>query len=407
MEFPHRSLFLPPCVLLLSMLFFISQTVLTTALVNSKSLTENTLKLISQLAGDGDFNIKTGKLLAPILIPRTPGSDGSRKVLGHFQNFFSTELPSWTVSTHNASWVTPRTKAENKTVLFTNFIATKDPPWKEPGEVGRLVLVAHYDSKDTPHEFIGATDSAVPCAVIMHVVRALDAALTRKWRKMEDEKNDEKNKADREAEQGIMVLFLDGEEAYERWSESDSLYGSRALANDWEALLHPPMSTRHSHLANIDLFVLLDLLGSAAPSIPSYFTLTHWTYRSLAVLESKLRKLGMFKSHTEYPGSWFPDKDKSHQSGLYSGSYGGIEDDHVPFQRRGVDILHIIPYPFPTVWHKMEDDGEHLHSDTVVDWATLMTAWTAEFLGLEGHFEAAQMEARPASSNSGDTTKDS
>lgn len=30
---------------------------------------------------------------------------------------------------------------------------------------------------------------------------------------------------------------------------------------------------------------------------------------------------------------------------------GGIEDDHIPFLRRGVEILHIIASPFPQVWH--------------------------------------------------------
>lgn len=32
---------------------------------------------------------------------------------------------------------------------------------------------------------------------------------------------------------------------------------------------------------------------------------------------------------------------------------GGIEDDHIPFLRLGVDILHIIANPFPSVWHKL------------------------------------------------------
>ena len=30
----------------------------------------------------------------------------------------------------------------------------------------------------------------------------------------------------------------------------------------------------------------------------------------------------------------------------------GIEDDHIPFKRRGVPILHLIAYPFPREWHK-------------------------------------------------------
>jgi len=64
-----------------------------------------------------------------------------------------------------------------------------------------------------------------------------------------------------------------------------------------------------------------------------------------------------------------------------------IQDDHVPFMHRGVEVLHIIPSPFPRVWHEMTDDGEHLDMDTVKDWAVLTTAWMVGALGLENHLE--------------------
>lgn len=65
-----------------------------------------------------------------------------------------------------------------------------------------------------------------------------------------------------------------------------------------------------------------------------------------------------------------------------------VQDDHVPFLARGVEVLHIIPTPFPRVWHTMEDDGEHLDMQTVKDWAYLVTAFTAGWLELDGHVEA-------------------
>ena len=63
-----------------------------------------------------------------------------------------------------------------------------------------------------------------------------------------------------------------------------------------------------------------------------------------------------------------------------------VEDDHVPFMVRGVEVLHLIPIPFPKVWHEMEDDGEHLDLDTCGDWAVLITAFMAEWMELEGFF---------------------
>ena len=38
-----------------------------------------------------------------------------------------------------------------------------------------------------------------------------------------------------------------------------------------------------------------------------------------------------------------------------------ITDDHKPFWEMGVDqILHVIPTPFPNVWHTLEDDASAL-----------------------------------------------
>jgi len=159
---------------------------------------------------------------------------------------------------------------------------------------------------------------------------------------------------------------------------------SRDLAQHWESQYHAPLSTRKTQLANIDLFILLDLLGSSAPRIPSYFPTTHWAYTTFAQLEEQLREAGLFASHKANPRMWFHEPEKK---GRW---YGGmVQDDHVPFLQRGVEVLHIIPSPFPEVWHEMTDDGKHLDMDTVKDWAVLTTAWMVGALGLEDYVEAA------------------
>lgn len=143
------------------------------------------------------------------------------------------------------------------------------------------------------------------------------------------------------------------------------------------------MSTYRTPLHSISLFVLLDLLGSPNPRVPSYFLTTHWAYRNMAALEKRMRDLGLLESNSTRP--FLPDAEKhANQFG-----YGGIEDDHIPFLRRGVDILHLIPTPFPDVWHTMEDDGEHLDMPTVMDWTKLVLAFTAEWMDLSGRFAKA------------------
>lgn len=186
-------------------------------LVTSYSpLSDDTLQ--SLRSPGNDFDIHTGDLLSPILIPRVPGTSGSTKVLNHFLDFFRDSLPLWTLSFQNSSFTTPL--SDGKDVPFVNLIATRDPPGTEPGSVGRLVLVAHYDSKISPEGFIGATDSAAPCAMLMHIARSIDQALTDKWAS-----RDELDDAD---DTGVQILLLDGEEAFKEWTATDSVYGARS-----------------------------------------------------------------------------------------------------------------------------------------------------------------------------------
>ena len=341
------------------------------------SISDNTLTLLPKPGSD--FDIHTGTLLAPILIPRVPGTPGSAAVLQHLANFFQTLDPSWKISFQNSSSKTPL--SGNEEVPFTNLIATRDPPWAASGDVGRLNLVAHYDSKISPEGFIGATDSAAPCAMILHAVRSIDAALTRKWNAMQGEADGTFGGI--EEHKGIQVLMLDGEEAFLTWAGTDNTYGARSLADQWDNEVHPALSTYRTKLESISLFVLLDLLGAKDPSIPSYFKTTHWAYQNMATLEQRLRQLKQFRSS---PGSrWLPDHEKDASSNFMS--YVML-DDHTPFINRGVDVLHLIPLGFPSVWHKIEDDGEHLDMPTVEDWALLTTAFAAEWMELEGFFDA-------------------
>lgn len=354
-------------------------------------LSDKTLKNLP--APGADFDIHDGALLAPLLIPRVPGTPGSETARQHLVDFFSTYLPKWTIEYQNSTSKTPVTG--DKDVPFVNLIMTRDPPWTKPGEVGRLNLAAHYDSKITPEGFIGATDSAAPCAMILHVARGVDEALTHRWAAMEAAGVGD----GLEEEQGLQVIFLDGEEAFLSWTDEDSLYGARyvtsimgstgnhlkhyrSLAETWEQTPNPTLSTYRTPLSSISLLLLLDLLGAPNPNIISYFSTTHWAYQHMATVESRLRDLSILRSK---PGRQFlSDSNKPmHIFGNF------IQDDHVPFMARGVEVLHIIPNPFPRVWHRMEDDGEHLDSDTTDDWAVIITAFVAEWMDLEGYLPPA------------------
>jgi glutaminyl-peptide cyclotransferase len=174
---------------------------------------------LAKIPGPGsDFDIKTGALLAPILRPRVSGTQGNAAVRQHFLDFFAARLPAWRIELHNSTSTTPLSGGAE--VPFVNIIATRDPPGAPEGDVSRLALVAHYDSKLTPEGFIGAIDSAAPCAMLLHVARTLDAALTRKWAEGAGDELEVEHK-------GVQILLLDGEEAFHSWTDTDSLYGAR------------------------------------------------------------------------------------------------------------------------------------------------------------------------------------
>lgn len=162
----------------------------------------------------------------------------------------------------------------------------------------------------------------------------------------------------------------------------------RSLAEEWESQPHEALSTYPNALTSITLFFLLDLLGASSPRVPSYFKTTHWAYQNLASIESRMNALSLFDS--KHAQAWLPESGKGPDQ--FFSSFA-IEDDHIPFMARGVEVLHIIPSPFPDVWHNVRgipDDGEHLDIGVVEDWGKMVTAFIGEWMDLEGHFPAAK-----------------
>ncbi|KAF5707648.1 glutaminyl-peptide cyclotransferase [Fusarium mundagurra] len=328
-----------------------------------KTLYDETLRKMPP--GEASLDIHS-ELLAPILIPRVSGTDGSSVVQHHFIQYFNKHLPEWTIQWQNSSAKTP---LGNSKVHFSNLIFRRRPPGVEDASVSWLTLAAHYDSKISPVGFIGATDSAVPCAVLLQMARNIEGALQAKWGKDPGEiKNGNEEIID-----GIQILLLDGEEAFLEWTEEDSLYGSRSLAQEWD-LPRSPTSAFRTNVDSISLFVLLDLLGAAEPTIASHFLTTHWVYERAADIEHRMRNLKLLE--TQPRKMFFLEKHKPADRFTES----PIQDDHIPFIRRGVHVLHIIPTPFPAVWHTMQDNAENLDMPTVRDWIRIMSALVMEWM---------------------------
>lgn len=97
-----------------------------------------------------------------------------------------------------------------------------------------------------------------------------------------------------------------------------------------------------------------------------------------------MRKLGLLETRPRM--QFLPEKEKK----ANQFTPGFIGDDHVPFLKQGVDVLHVIPTPFPSFWHTMDDDAEHLDLPTLRDWAKIVTAFVAEWMELDGEMAVGQ-----------------
>ncbi|XP_030622041.1 glutaminyl-peptide cyclotransferase-like a [Chanos chanos] len=292
--------------------------------------------------------------LRPILRERIPGTAGSKAVRQHIYSQLGSLSAGWMLE--EDSFVSPTPKGS---VTFTNVLAVLDPSAQR-----RLLLACHYDSKIFPPDprypgkvFLGASDSAVPCAMILELVTALDVQLSALKQQR--------------AAVTLQLVFFDGEEAFEDWTETDSLYGSRHLSELMARTPHPPGSTHTTLLHAVDLFVLLDLLGGPDPLIVNHFDNTARWFDRLIAAEKSLHKQGLLSSH--------PSGQSYFRKDIY---FGPVQDDHIPFLHRGVPILHLIPTPFPPFWHKMDDSEEKMHPPTVENLMKILAIFLAEYLGL-------------------------
>jgi glutaminyl-peptide cyclotransferase len=168
----------------------------------------------------------------------------------------------------------------------------------------------------------------------------------------------------------LMFIFFDGEEAFVQWTKTDSIYGARHLAQKWED---------EKFLHRIDMLVLLDLLG--APD-PNFYSLNHETrnwYARLCTTEDSLSESNLLQRYTR----GMTGHNQSNKYFQEMSIVAGIEDDHVPFMQRNVPILHLIPVPFPTVWHEFSDDREAIDLTTVENLMKVFRIFIAEYLHVE------------------------
>ena len=184
------------------------------------------------------------------------------------------------------------------------------------GKSGRAVaFTGHYDTKKMAGvRFVGADDGGSSTAFLLEMAEALQGT---------------------PHPDDIYLVWFDGEEAFGEWTDTDSLYGSRHLAERWSA---DGTLGRLKALINVDMIGDKDLdimqEGNSSPAL-------------LKLIWTTAGQLGY--------GKYFLD------------SGGPTDDDHMPFIKMGVDAVDLIDFD-KSYWHTPEDtiDKVSAHSFEVV-----------------------------------------
>ena len=164
---------------------------------------------------------------------------------------------------------------------------------------GIIVLGTHYETNYPLRNinFVGANDGASTTGLLLAIADRLRAEAGQ----AHDKKLDG---------YAVWLVFFDGEEAFQNWSQSDSTYGSRHLAAKWG----------HDGVLNqIRAFLLADMIGDKDLDIQRESNSTPW----LVTLVAQAAK-------SQGDERYFFQKSMA------------VEDDHLPFIKRGVPSIDII-----------------------------------------------------------------
>ena len=271
-------------------------------------------KIWTQLSGD--------KALAHVqrlvdLGPRTPQSEAIEKSRAYIKQELNSS--GWRVTEQPFTDETPRGR-----VRFVNLIARF-------GTIGKttdlFLLCSHYDTKvfDT-FRFVGANDGGSSTGLVLELARVL-AQQPRLAEKIE-------------------LVFFDGEEAFENFSNTDGIYGSRHFAHE----LRQDGSAKSFRGG-----ILFDMVGDRSlditfpPNSPTKIT------RDIFASADALKLRNYF--------TYF-DQD--------------VTDDHSPLNAVGIPVVDVIDFHYPP-WHTADDTMDKISAQSLQIVGSVAAYYLSEF----------------------------
>jgi len=248
--------------------------------------------------------------------PRPPGSDAIEKSREYIAS--QVRLSGWQVTRQAFTDDTPHGK-----VRFVNLIAR----FPVQGRAApAFLLCSHYDTKmfDTIR-FVGANDGGSSTGLVLELARVL---------------GQHPNLAAK-----VELVFFDGEEAYENFSETDGLYGSRYFARQLES----------NGAKQFRAGILFDMVGDRSLNITlpadSPVEMARDIFASAEAL--KLR-------------SYFSYFDRE------------MTDDHTPLNAIGIPTIDVIDFDFPW-WHTADDTIDKLSAQSLQIVGSVAFYYLSEF----------------------------
>ena len=257
----------------------------------------------TSVSGQAIFNL-TQQLLS-VAPKRYNGSPGHLAAENFIKQHFKPEAARGNFETDQ---FTANTPAGPQTMR--NYIA------KYPGKKdGIIVLASHYETNWPLRNiaFYGANDGACTTALLIELGAYFRTHPPQDY--------------------SVWLVFDDGEEAVDQWSDSDSLYGTRHLAARWFA---------DGTLKRVKAFIVADMIGDKDLNLLEEMQSTPW-------LRDLFRQAAVNTHHSAY---------------VYK-SQADEEDDHLPFLRRGVPSLDVIDVDYGPHTNATPDGYHHTAQDTI------------------------------------------
>jgi glutaminyl-peptide cyclotransferase len=181
-----------------------------------------------------------------------------------------------------------------------------------PGKSGRAIAISgHYDTKKMPG-FVGANDGGSSTGFLLELANTLKGV---------------------PHTDDIYLIFFDGEEAVREWSDSDSLYGSRHLAEKW---------TADGTIRKLKALINVDMIGDRNFRVV-------WETGSAPSLRATVWDIA----------------DSLGYSAAFPREGGPVSDDHIPFINAGVRALDLIDFESQsTFWHTPQDTMDKLSAES-------------------------------------------